>query len=110
MKGIGTLPIFSQLQTIEVEKRKLNVLRVLLVYDEKGMMDIAVDFYKKLFAKESDANVKLGPSFCEDNDKVTADENKLLVAPFLEEEIKNALSSFFKGFMWAAQAARMGYR
>ena len=36
------------------------------------MMDIAVDFYKKLFAKESDANVKLGPSFWEDNDKVTS--------------------------------------
>jgi hypothetical protein len=31
-----------------------------LVYDQKGIMSIVVDFYKNLFAKEPNTNIKLG--------------------------------------------------
>lgn len=34
-----------------------------LVEDQKGMMDIAVSFYKQLFAKEDIMNVKLADNF-----------------------------------------------
>lgn len=34
-----------------------------LVYDQKGMMKIAVDFYKNLFAKEEESGLKLDSSF-----------------------------------------------
>jgi hypothetical protein len=33
------------------------------VYDQKGMMQIAVDFYKILFAKEPESGVNLGSDF-----------------------------------------------
>lgn len=42
-----------------------------MVYDQKGMMKIAVDFYKTLFAKEEDGGVKLGSNFWEEQDKVS---------------------------------------
>ena len=59
------------------------------------MMKIAVDFYKNLCAKESEPNVKLGPSFWDDHDKVVEEENRILVAPFSESEIKNAIFSCY---------------
>jgi hypothetical protein len=34
-----------------------------LFYDQKGMMQIAVDFYKMLFAKENNTFVKLDENF-----------------------------------------------
>jgi hypothetical protein len=66
-----------------------------LVYDQKGMMKIAVDFYKDLFAKEEDLGVRLGSSFWEASDKVTSEENKFLTAPFTEVEIKEAIFSCY---------------
>lgn len=58
-------------------------------------MDIAVGFYKKLSAKEPDVKVKLGVSFWDEQDKVTVGENSTLIAPFSEEEIKNAMFSCY---------------
>ena len=55
-----------------------------LVYDQKGMMRVAVDFYKKLFAKDSEHGFKLGQNFWEEEDKVSRNENELLIAPFFE--------------------------
>jgi len=66
-----------------------------VVYDQKGMMQIAVDFYKNLFAKETDSNVKLGDNFWDKEDKVNSEENKLLMAPFSEAEIKSAIFSCY---------------
>jgi hypothetical protein len=66
-----------------------------LVYDQKGMMKIAVDFYKDLFAKEEDLGVRLGSSFWEASDKVTSEENKFLTALFTEVEIKEAIFSCY---------------
>jgi hypothetical protein len=65
------------------------------VYDQKGMMQIAVDFYKSLFAKEPESGVNLGSDFWEEGDKVTREENVLLIAPFTEAEIKEAIFSCY---------------
>lgn len=66
-----------------------------LVYDQEGMMKIAVDFYKNLFAEEPKPRVCLGPNFWQIENKVTKEENELLMAPFTEEEIKNAIFSCY---------------
>jgi hypothetical protein len=46
-------------------KKRVEVLEVPngLVEDQKGMMDIAVDFYRNLFAKEDWINIKLADDF-----------------------------------------------
>lgn len=59
------------------------------------MMKIAVDFYKNLFAEEPKPRVCLGPNFWQIENKVTKEENELLMAPFTEEEIKNAIFSCY---------------
>ena len=58
-------------------------------------MQIAVDYYKTLFAKEPEAGVKLGPNFQEDQDKVSEEENRRLLAPFSESEIREAVFSCY---------------
>lgn len=65
------------------------------VQDSKGMMDIAVYFYKKLFKKEDRGNVSLGNNFWDDEEKVTPEENEELEASFSEEEIKAAVFSCY---------------
>jgi hypothetical protein len=62
-----------------------------LVHDLAGMIKIATDFYKNLFAKEMDEDVKLDLNFWDDDDLVTQKENNSLDAPFTEEEIKKAI-------------------
>ena len=44
---------------------------------------MAVDFYKNLFAKDPEPFFKLGQKFWEE-DKVSRNENELLIAPFFE--------------------------
>lgn len=51
----------------------------------------AVDFYKSLFGREPDTNVKLDADFWDEDEKVSYVENELLEAPFTEEEIKVAV-------------------
>jgi hypothetical protein len=55
------------------------------------MIRIATDFYKNLFAKEMDEDVKLDLNFWDEEDLVTQEENNSLDAPFTEEEIKKAI-------------------
>lgn len=59
------------------------------------MMDVAVDFYKKLFAKEDRGDIKLRENFWEESQKVSREENDNLIAPVLEEEIKEAIFSCY---------------
>jgi hypothetical protein len=66
-----------------------------LVYDQKGMMDIAIAYYKNLFDKEPDSGVELSQDFWDPEDKVFEEENSLLTAPFSEVEIKSALFSCY---------------
>jgi hypothetical protein len=66
-----------------------------LVYDQKGIMSIVVDFYKNLFAKEPDTNIKLGSHFWDSQDCVTEEENEFLLKPFTESEIREAIFSCY---------------
>ena len=56
---------------------------------------VAVDFYKNLFAKDPEPNFKLGQNFWEEEDKVSRNENELLIAPFSESEIKDVIFSCY---------------
>jgi hypothetical protein len=71
--------------------------RIGLVEDDKGMLDIAVNFYKDLFAAEGRGNVSLGENFWGKDDLVTSEENTMLAAPFSEEQIKEAIDSRYAG-------------
>jgi hypothetical protein len=55
------------------------------------MMRVALDFYKNLFAKDSDSSLKLDQDFWGEEDKVSSRENELLTTPFSENEIKEAV-------------------
>ena len=55
------------------------------------MLEVATDFYKNLFGFESKHNICLGPSFWEENELVTQEDNDLLQKNFSEEEIKEAI-------------------
>ena len=59
------------------------------------MMDIALNFYKDLFAREERVNINLDDNFWSESEKVSNEENELLVAPFSEEEIKEAIFSCY---------------
>ena len=61
------------------------------VYTTKEMLEVATSFYKNLFGAEKKPNVHLGPSFWEEGDLVTSEENELLQRNFSEEEIKEAI-------------------
>ncbi|KAG2656080.1 hypothetical protein PVAP13_1KG057385 [Panicum virgatum] len=66
-----------------------------LVYDQTGMMKIALDFYKDLFAKEGRGDLTLSRDFWSPRDLVTEEENDILCAPFSEAEIKEAIFSCY---------------
>ena len=52
---------------------------------------MATTYYKNLFCFENKHNICLGPSFWEENELVTQEENDLLQKNFSEEEIKEAI-------------------
>ena len=54
-------------------------------------MKIALDFYKDLFAREERGDLILGRDFWAASDLVSEEENKILCAPFSEDEIKDAI-------------------
>ena len=53
-----------------------------LVYDQNGMMEIALNFYKDLFAKEERGALGLGSDFLSTRDLVSVEENDFLCALF----------------------------
>lgn len=65
------------------------------VSGQKGMLDITVGFYKNLFAKEDRGDIRLSERFWDDSQKVSSEENESLIAPFSEEEIKEAIFSCY---------------
>jgi hypothetical protein len=66
-----------------------------VVEDQTGMMRVAVDFYKNLFAVENKEDIFLSSDFWETEDLVTQAENDTLDAPFSIEEIKEAVFSSY---------------
>jgi hypothetical protein len=97
LEGDRNTAYFQAIANYRSRKKRVECLESPngLVFDQKGMMGIAVDFYKNLFAKEPEVPVKLGLSFWDEKDKVFAEENSALLAPFSEEEIKNAVFSCY---------------
>lgn len=55
------------------------------------MLQLAVDFYKNLFAKEDRLDINLDADFWNLEEQVTAEENDMLDQDFSEEEIKTAV-------------------
>lgn len=74
-------------------KKRIDYLESPLghISDQKGMIGLAVNFYKDLFAKEDRCCVRLEEGFWEESRRVTLEENESLVAPFSELEIKEAI-------------------
>jgi len=62
-----------------------------MVTENKEMLGLAVDFYKKIFGYEEKIDIHLDENFWEESDYITAEENNLLEAPLSEEEIKEAV-------------------
>ena len=62
-----------------------------MVSKNKGMLGLAIDFYKMLFGYEEKIDIHLDKNFWEENDYITAEENNLLEVPLSEEEIKEAV-------------------
>ena len=52
-------------------------------------------FIKKLFAKEEDSGARLAPNFWDLEDQGTREQNELLIAPFTQSEIKDAVFSCY---------------
>ena len=61
------------------------------VYTTQEMLEVANSYYKTLFCFENKHNICLGPSFWEEDDLVTEEENERLQSNFFEEEIKEAI-------------------
>ena len=97
MEGDSNTAYFQAIANQRSRKKKVDCLEgpTGLVYDQKGMMQIAVEFYKKLFDKEDDVSVKLSANFWDEQDKVTLEENSSLIVPFSEDEIKEAIFSCY---------------
>jgi hypothetical protein len=74
-------------------KKKIECLKgpAGVVYDTQGILKAVVEYYKKLFSREDRGSFSLQYDFWGVDDKVTMEENRLLHAPFLEEEIKDAI-------------------
>ena len=59
--------------------------------ETKGMLKIAVDFYKDLFKYENRADIRIRDDFFSEEEKVSVEENVLLEQAFSMEEIKEAV-------------------
>lgn len=64
-EGDRNTAYFQALANERSRRKKVDCLEspVGLVYDQKRKMEVAVKFYKDLFAKESDSGVRVGPDF-----------------------------------------------
>jgi hypothetical protein len=58
------------------------------IEDNKGMLEHAVEYYRKLFGKEPTSGVSMRQDFWEEDEMVTNSENEMLEAPFSESEVK----------------------
>jgi hypothetical protein len=66
--------------------------------DNDSMTKHAVEFYMKLFEEEPKENLGLDDDFWKEDEKVTKEEDVMLEAEFIEEEIKRAINgSYAKG-------------
>lgn len=97
LEGDRNTTYFQAVANQRNRKKKIEILNGPdgPVQDTKSMLEIAVNFYKDLFKKESRGDISLGDNFWSSEDKVTAEENNDLEAPILEEELKEAVFSCY---------------
>lgn len=60
------------------------------VEDTEGIIKIAVDYYKKLFCKETTLDISLEDDFWEPSEKVSLDHNLKVEADISEEDVRRA--------------------
>jgi hypothetical protein len=65
------------------------------VEDNKGMLNIAVNYYKALFCAEDMLDINLADDFWDENDIVSNEQNLILDADFTEKEVKKAVFSSY---------------
>lgn len=82
LEGDRNTAHFQAVANQRSRKKKIECLEspTGLVYDQKGMLRIAVEFYKNLFSKELDSGARLEDNFWEEEDKVTREENLVLTS------------------------------
>jgi hypothetical protein len=62
-----------------------------VVTDTSDILRVAADYYKNMFRWESRGTISLETQFWESSEMVSPEENLESVAPFLEQEIKDAI-------------------
>jgi hypothetical protein len=74
-------------------KKQIDQLEGLdgVVEDSKGMLKIAVDYYKSLFGFEEKLDMNLANDFWSEEDLVSGDQNRVLDADFSEKEVRDAV-------------------
>jgi hypothetical protein len=66
--------------------------------DTKGMINIAVNYYKALFGFEEKISIDLAKDFWLEGEKVTSEQNLFLETEFTESEVKDAVfGSYVEG-------------
>jgi hypothetical protein len=63
--------------------------------DNDSMLKHVVHFYKNLFCKEKKENIRLDENFWDEDDMIFSEENELLEAELIEEEIKKAIDESY---------------
>jgi hypothetical protein len=93
LEGDRNTAYFHAIANHRNRKKKIECLKGPdgLVHDTKGILKIAVGYYKKLFGRVDRGSFSLQPDFWDVGGKVTLEENRALQAPFLEEEVKAAV-------------------
>lgn len=94
LQGDRNTAYFQVVANHRNRKKKIDCLQGPngLVFDQKGKTDIALEYYKRLFAKDEPSGVALDNNSWDPQDKVSNEENNTLIAPFSEEEIKEVFS------------------
>lgn len=97
LEGDRNTTYFHAVANYRSRKKRIDFLESPIghVSDQKGMMDIAVGFYKNLFAKEDRGEIRLSEDFWDISQRVSSEENEFLIAPFSEKEIKEAIFSCY---------------
>lgn len=97
LEGDRNTAYFHAVANYRSRKKRIDCLQGPggLVYDQNSMMSVAVDYYKKLFERKVESRAELDQDFWDPEDKVSEVENRHLVAPFSEAEIKSAVFSCY---------------
>ena len=93
LEGDRNTSYFHALANQRRRKKKIDTLNGPSgpVSDTKGMLNIAVNFYKNLFGREDRPNISLDDNFWGEQDLLTIEESAAIEKPFSEEEIRTSI-------------------